>query len=46
MNVALPKWYLDANLKVCHERVTLGGYRLSYLIEYMFPTRMSDSFLQ
>lgn len=44
-NVALPQWYLDDNLKMCHERVTLGGYRLAYLIEYMFPSRQA-AFLQ
>jgi len=45
-NVALPQWYLDQNLVVCHQRVTLGGFRLAYLVEYMFPSRNAQAFLQ
>lgn len=37
-NVALPQWYIDENVVVCNERVTLGGYRLANLIEYMYPS--------
>lgn len=45
-NVALPQWYLDQNLVICHQRVTLGGFRLAYLVEYMFPSRNGQAFLQ
>jgi hypothetical protein len=35
----LPKEYIDQNLIVCNERITLGGYRLAYLIEYIFEAQ-------
>jgi hypothetical protein len=35
--VALPQEYIDTNLILCEERITLGGHRLAYLIQYMFP---------
>lgn len=35
-DVALPQWYIDDNIVVCNERITLGGYRLAYLIKYIF----------
>ena len=35
-DVPLPQDYIDKNLIVCNERITLGGYRLAYLIEYIF----------
>ena len=41
----LPQSYLDENLLVCQQRITLGGYRLAYLVEYMFPAR-EVAFLQ
>ena len=41
----LPQSYLDENLLVCQQRITLGGYRLAYLVEYMFPAR-AVAFLQ
>ena len=34
--MALPQWYIDDNIVVCNERITLGGYRLAYLIKYIF----------
>lgn len=36
MDVALPQWYIDENLVVCNQRITLGGYRLAYLTEYIY----------
>jgi hypothetical protein len=35
-NAAVPSEYINENLVVAQERITLGGYRLAYLIEYMF----------
>ena len=31
-DVPLPQAYIDQNLIVCNERITLGGYRLAYLV--------------
>lgn len=33
----VPNWYLDENLQVCWDRITLGGYRLGHLMEYIYP---------
>jgi len=41
----VPQWYLDENLQVCWDRITLGGYRLAHLMEYIYPSR-SLEFLQ
>jgi hypothetical protein len=41
----VPQWYLDENLQVCWDRITLGGYRLANLMEYIYPSR-SLEFLQ
>jgi hypothetical protein len=46
-NEAVPQWYLDENLQVCWDRITLGGYRLAYLIEYIYPATSQEAlFLQ
>lgn len=45
IDAALPQSYIDENLLVCQERITLGGYRLATLIEYIYPSR-SQEFLQ
>lgn len=37
-NEALPQSYIDANWVMTENRVMLGGYRLAYIIEYMFPS--------
>jgi len=44
-DAVVPQWYLDENLQVCWDRITLGGYRLAHLMQYMFPAR-NTSFLQ
>ena len=36
-DAALPQEYIDTNLILCEERITLGGHRLAFLIQYMFP---------
>lgn len=41
---ALPQWYIDTNLVVTEEQITLAGYRMAYLMEYIFPSR--NGFLQ
>jgi hypothetical protein len=41
----VPQWYLDENLQVCWDRLTLGGYRLAHIMEYIYPSR-SEAFLQ
>lgn len=41
----VPQWYLDENLQVCWDRITLGGYRLANLMEYIYPSRTSFEFL-
>jgi len=44
---AVPQWYLDQNLQVCWNQITLGGYRLAYLMEYIYPPVNQESlFLQ
>ena len=43
-NVALPQWYIDENLPITEQRVVLAGYRLAYLIEYIYPS--TQLFLQ
>jgi len=45
-DAVVPQWYLDENLQVCWDRITLGGYRLAHLMEYMFPQRSTAEFLQ
>lgn len=35
-NEAVPQDYLDKNIPLAYERLTLGGYRLFYTIEYIF----------
>ena len=45
MDVALPQWYIDENIIVCNQRITLGGYRLAYLTEYIY-SKSADLFLQ
>ncbi len=45
MDVALPQWYIDENIIVCNQRITLGGYRLAYLTEYIY-SESADLFLQ
>jgi len=45
-DAVVPQWYLDENLQVCWDRITLGGYRLAHLMEYIYPERSSDAFLQ
>ena len=46
-DAAVPQWYLDENLQVCWDRITLGGYRLAYLIEYIYPATAHEAlFLQ
>lgn len=46
-DAAVPQWYLDENLQVCWDRITLGGYRLAYLMEYIYPaTGTEELFLQ
>ena len=45
MDVALPQSYLDSNVVVAEERITLAGYRLAYITEYMFPAT-EELFLQ
>lgn len=42
----VPQSYQDENLQVCWDRITLGGYRLAHLIEYMYPAKDSYYFLQ
>lgn len=46
-DAAVPQWYLDENLQVCWDRITLGGYRLAHLIEYIYPATAHETlFLQ
>lgn len=42
----VPQSYLDENIQVCWDRITLGGYRLAHLIEYMYPAKTESYFLQ
>ena len=38
INTALSQEYINNGLTICNERITLGGYRLAYLTEYIFAT--------
>lgn len=42
----VPQWYQDENLQLCYERITLGGYRLAHLMEYIFSNEKEAFFLQ
>lgn len=35
----VPKAYLEKNVPIANERITLGGYRLYYIIDYMFSKK-------
>lgn len=37
--------YIDKNLPIAEGRLVLGGYRLAYLMEYIFP-QTESLFLQ
>ena len=40
---AVPQSYIDKNLPVANERLTIGGYRLAYIINYIFsPSTEAD----
>lgn len=36
MDEAVPQAYLDKNIPVANERLTIGGYRLYYIVNFMF----------
>lgn len=38
----MPQAYLDKNTPVAYERLTLGGYRLYYTIDYIFGSSNSE----
>ncbi len=38
IDTALSQEYINNGLTICNERITLGGYRLVYLTEYIFAT--------
>jgi hypothetical protein len=35
-NEPVPSEYIETNLILAQDRITLGGYRLAYLVQYMF----------
>ena len=35
-NLAVPQEYLDKNIPVANSRITIGGYRLYYIINFIF----------
>jgi len=35
-DVVVPQAYLDKNIPIANERITVGGYRLYYTINYIF----------
>jgi len=41
----VPQWYLDANIPVANTQIVLGGYRLAWLIQWIYPNTASESFL-
>lgn len=43
-NEALPQWYIDENLPMVEEKVTLGMYRLAYLLSQIYSN--NEAFLQ
>jgi hypothetical protein len=46
-NEVVPQEYLDRNIPILEDRITLGGYRLAYLTVYMYGTAEEmDLFLQ
>lgn len=38
INTPLSQEYINNGLTICNERITLGGYRLAYLTEYIFAS--------
>jgi len=45
-NEKLPQSYIDENLIVAEERIVLAGYRLAYLMKYIYPATNATGFLQ
>lgn len=42
----VPQEYLNEKLVMCQNQITIGGYRLAHIIEYVFPERANTMFLQ
>lgn len=45
-NEAVPQAYLDKYVPVANQRLTVGGYRLFYTIDYIFGDGNQAEFLQ
>ena len=42
-NEAVPQDYIDKNLPIAENQIVLGGYRLYYIISYIFGSSVEES---
>lgn len=44
-NEPVPSEYITSQLIQAQDRITLGGYRLAYVVAYMFPSNLVEPYI-